>query len=181
MNENAPFRPAEVDIRTPEVHQPEPIPPNGEIIAWILLLIFAGASGLLLKLGRAIPLLLVVSTIGMLLMALAIRFSRWLERHSFIELKPDGIRYSSPIRKTELVWSGINKLVASRAGNGWRIFVFGEMDRFHFQTATSMQGLGGRQAVTGYAEGAEIVAQILRYADLGPPVSDGSNWEWESA
>lgn len=181
MNENAPFLSAEVEIRTPEVHRPEPIPPNGEIIAWILFLILAGASGLVLKQGRAIPLLLLVSTIGMLFMALAIRFSRWLEGRSFIEVRPDGIRYSSPIRKTELAWSGINKLVASRAGNGWRIFVFSEMDRFHFQTATSMQGLGGRQAVTGYAGGAEIVAQILLHADLSPPVSDGSNWEWEAA
>jgi hypothetical protein len=117
----------------------------------------------------------------MLFMALSIRFSRWLEVNSLIEVRPDGIRYSSPIRKIELAWSEINRLVASRAGNGWRIFVFAETGRFQFQTATSMQGLGGRQAVTGYAEGAEIVAQILRRADFGVPVSDGTTWEWQTS
>jgi hypothetical protein len=179
VDKTAPFSAAEQEIREVNSYRPIPISPNGEIVAWIFTLVLASLSGVLTWKVGSLPLWPSIFTLLTLLLALGIRFSRWLEANTSIELGPEAIRYLSPLRKLEFQWGEIKKLIASPAGNGWWIFVYSELGALRFQTATRLTGMYGREVRTGFLEGSEIVNQILRNADLGTPKFDGSSWFWE--
>ncbi len=179
MAKSAPFQAADKEIWDRQTYSPVPIPPRGEIVAWLFTLMLAGLSALLVWQAGMLPFWAPLFTILALLLALSIRFSRWLESHTTISMSPEGIIFSSPIRKHAFHWDEIRKLVADPAGNGWRIYILGERGTFRFQTETTMRGLRGTEVRTGYPGGAEIVKQTLRMAEMGEAESEGSSWTWE--
>jgi hypothetical protein len=180
VNKTAPFSAAGQDIREAKVYRSLPISPYGEIVAWVFALILTCLLGFQTRKLGSLPFWPSIFTLLTLLLALGIRFSRWLEANTSIVLEPTFIRYTSPLRKYEFRWKEIRKLIVSPAGNGWWIFVFSELEKFRFQTATRLKGMYGREVHTGFLESSEIVEQILRNTDLGAPDFDGSSWIWES-
>jgi hypothetical protein len=178
MTERAPFQAVDEPIRASQSYHAIPIPPLGEIVAWFFTSALAVLSGVLIWLTGTLPFWAPLFTILALLLALSIRFSRWLEANKTIRISLEGIFYSSPISKHELDWDQISKLVADPVGNGWRIYVFGQNGGFRFQTETKMRGMRGAELRTGYPGGAEIVGQIISMADLGEAEFDGSTWTW---
>lgn len=181
MVEQVPFRPAESDLTEPRTYHPVPIPPRGEIVAWLFTLILTVLSAVLyLRVGR-LPFWAPLFTFLTLLMALAIRLSRWLEANTSIQTAPEGIHYMSPIREHKFIWDQIKQMSAYQAGNGWRIVVQADEGGFRFQTATLLKGMRGAEVRTGYPDGDEIVGQILRHVDFREPASDGSSWVWQAS
>lgn len=179
MSEEAPFHAADEEVQSKHTHSPVPIPPRGEIVAWFFTFILTGLSGVLIWRVGTLPFWAPLFTFLALLLALSIRFSRWLESNSSIQVNPEGIRYSSPVRKHDFRWSEISKLIAEPAGNGWRIYVLGPSGGFRFQTETTLRGMRGATVRTGYPRGADIVSQLLKMADLGVTSTERSSWVWE--
>jgi hypothetical protein len=103
-----------------------------------------------------------------------------LEANTSILLTQEGIQYTSPIRQHQLAWSDIEQLNAYKAGNGWRIIVQTKKISFRFQTATTLRGMGGVEARTGFPQGEEIVGQILRNVNFHPPEYTGRSWVWRA-
>lgn len=179
MTKNAPFSAAESGISAAKIHRPHPIPPRGELIAWIFTVVLTALSGLLFLRTRSLPFWASLFAILMLLFALAMRFSRWMEANTRIVLDPDGVMYQSPIRKQAFRWDQITEVSAYPLRDGWRMFVIGEHGGFRFETEMTLRGMDESVVRTGYPEGAEIVEQILRQADLREPRFDGTSWEWK--
>ncbi len=173
-----PFEPEEQPIRGPQTYQPVPIPPRGEVVAWLFTLALAGLSGILLSRTGTLPFWAMLFTGLAFLLALSIRFSRWLEANTSISLTREGIHYTSPIRQHQFAWVEIDHLSAFKAGNGWRIVVQTELGGFRFQTATTLKGLRGAEVHTGYPHGDEIVGQILQNVDFQPPEFVDRSWVW---
>ena len=178
MNTNAPFKAAESGISAAKTYRPLPIPPRAEIVAWIFSAILVLMSGLLIERMGSLPFWASLFTILTLLLALSIRFSRWLEANTKIVVDAHAIRYLSPIQKQEYDWDQIQEMSVNPSGNGWRVFVVGENGGFRFQTETTLQGMRGTRVRTGYPEGVEIVGWILNHSDLAEARVDGTGWEW---
>jgi hypothetical protein len=179
MRRTVPFKPADADLQEKRTYHPVPIPVRGEVVAWSVSAVLGILGGILIWRTGMLPVWVLIFLIIMLLLVIAIRFSRWMEVNTSIELNPGGIRYANPLRTFDLGWADLQRVVASQAGSGWRIYVFGGQGGFRFQTATKLYGVGGAEVRTGYPEGVEIMAHILRNNAFGEPHFDEPNWVWE--
>lgn len=180
MTKKAPFRAADHVMDEPKTYYPFPISVRGELVAWGVVITMFVVCGVLIWQTGALPVWVLIFTLLMVLLAGSIRFSRWMEANTSIEVKPGGIHYASPIRKREFGWSEMQQLIVSRAGSGWRIYVIGKRGGFRFQTDTTLHGTRGREVHTGYIEGGEIVAQILHSGAFGEPEYEDSKWVWKT-
>lgn len=179
MNEtSAPFKPADHPISG--FYQPEPVPARGEYIAWVVLLIFVVTSGILVWRTESISFWVLFFTIAMAIISAAIRFGRWMEANTRIELSRGVICHSTPIRKTEMRWEHLEELSAVPAGSGWMIQVVGRRSAFRFRTATELHGPGDEILTTGFLAGEEIVEQILLNSTFSAASSAGAGWVWRA-
>ncbi|MDF1500666.1 MAG: hypothetical protein P1P76_09365 [Anaerolineales bacterium] len=181
MNDNAPFQPAESALVEANTYRPVSVPVRGELVAWAVATALVALCAVLIWQTGRLPVWVLLFTAIMLLLALAIRFSRWMEAHTVIEVGLDAIRYVNPLRKTELRWAELKQLTASRVGSGWMIVVVGDQGGFRFQTATTLKGTGGNQLRTGYPQGAEIVEQVLINGGFAEPHYGDSGWIWKAS
>jgi hypothetical protein len=180
MVNEVPFTSADEAPTPSQSYRPVPIPPRGEIVAWLFTILLAALNFVLfLQIGR-LPFWAPLFSILSLLLALSIRLSRWLEANTFIHVAPEGIRFSSPIRMHQFAWHQINQMTVYKAGNGWRVSVLADQGGFRFQTATILRGMRGAEMRTGYPGGDKIVRQILRNVDFGEPGNEGSTWVWQT-
>jgi hypothetical protein len=146
----------------------QPAAPNPKAIytAWLLFGIPVPAM-LYLYLRRIIPPLSLWITCGFLLfVALAIVFSQWLERRTFIFLEGEGIRFESPLRKVSMSWGDIQELWCGSIRGGWRFIVSGPSALFRFQSLIVLRTDQGKEVRSGFAEGVRIAQLVQQRAGL---------------
>lgn len=159
-----------------KIFTPELAPRSGERNAWtlaflmvVLWLVFRLTSW---KLPFTVE-LLVIFTLGA---ALLISFGNLVERKTVIAITNHGVRFENGLRKVRLAWEEIQAVRVRPAVWGKRVQVRGKQTRFEFHTLGEVKYKGTVQAKTGFAQGDEIVRQIvlnsgLRIADqLGDEV-----------
>ena len=140
--------------------------PSAIYIAWLLFGVSGLAWGYLFLRGLTLPPSLWITSMIVLLVALAITFSYWLERRTFIVLEEGGIRYESPLRKVTLQWGDIHELWCASIRGGWRFMISSSEATFRFESLSVVQSGSGREVRSGFNEGKRIVQLVQQRADL---------------
>lgn len=139
---------------------------SGIITAWSLFGISGLAGGYLYLRGIVPPLSLWITTVIMLLIALAISFSYWLERRTLVIIEDKCLRYESPLRKIIFQWDEIHELWCLSIRGGWRFTISSSTDAFRFETLNVRQFGSGREVRSGFTDGKRIAALVQKRADL---------------
>lgn len=159
-----------------KIFTPELAPRSGERNAWILAFLMIVLWLVFRLTPWELPFtveLLVIFTLGA---ALLISFGNWVERKTILAITNNGVRFENGLRKVRLAWEEIAEVRVRPAVWGKRVQVRGKETRFDFFTLGEVKHKGRVQAKTGFAQGDEIVRQIvlnsgLRIADqLGDAV-----------
>lgn len=98
--------------------------------------------------------------------AALISFSNWVERRTLLALSSQGVRFENGLRKVRLDWKDIAEVRLRPAMWGKHVQVRGKGTRFDFYTLGEVRYKGAVQAKTGFAQGEEIVRQIVLNSGL---------------
>lgn len=155
---------------------PELAPRNGERNAWTLAFLMVVLWLVFRLTPWELPFTVEILGIFAVGAALLISFGNWVERKTVIAITNHGVRFENGLRKVRLAWGEIEEVRVRPAVWGKRVRVRGKETRFDFHTLGEVKYKGTVQAKTGFAQGDEIVRQIvlnsgLRIADqLGDEV-----------
>lgn len=155
---------------------PELAPRNGERNAWTLAFLMVVLWLVFRLTPWELPFTVEILGIFAVGAALLISFGNWVERKTVIAITNHGVRFENGLRKVRLAWGEIEEVRVRPAVWGKRVRVRGKETRFDFHTQGEVKYKGTVQAKTGFAQGDEIVRQIvlnsgLRIADqLGDEV-----------
>lgn len=149
---------------------------RAEVIAWGSLSVMGVFLGFLALRGESLPCMGLGLFALLLVGALLVSFSHWIDRHTWIHADVEQIVYSSPLRKVSMGWERVESLMAVDAASGWRILVAGDDEFFQFRTE-SVMGPGTRAAMTvGVKGGKRLAALVCSKAELGPPMFERGHW-----
>lgn len=156
--------------------RPELLPRRGEIIAWILAMLVA-VSWVLLTV-TAMPYSWVVPTTAILLLlsALGISLSNWMDRNTVICIDPSGISFRNGLRTTVLNWNEIEEVSIFDTNLGKKIQISGAGTQFAFHTMSVLERKGQVQARSGFAQGEVILKQVVEAAGLKVSHREGSGY-----
>lgn len=149
----------------PDEFRPVLLPRRGEWTAWGLFL--ADSAGMLiLHKSMVVPLWAWIFWFLLLFSALSISLGNWMDRHTFIRLEMDGIRFENGLRRVRLGWPEIQKVAVLPARWGQAVQVIGRQAHFAFKTLGEVEFQGEVRGRTGFIEGQAILGVILREAGL---------------
>ncbi len=149
-----------------KIFTPELAPRSGERNAWILAFLMFVLWFVFRLTPWELPFtgeLLAILTLGA---ALLISFGNWVERKTLLALSSGGVRFENGVRKVKLGWEEIEEVRVRPAVWGKRVQVRGKGTRFDFHTLGEVKYRGTVQAKTGFAQGDEIVRQIVLQSGL---------------
>ncbi len=149
-----------------KIFTPELAPRSGERNAWILAFLMFVLWFVFRLTAWKLPFtveLLVIFSLGA---ALLISFGNWVERKTLLALSEEGIRFENGLGKSALSWEEIEEVRLRPAVWGKRVQVRGKGLRFDFHTLGEVKYRGAVQAKTGFAQGEEIVRQIVLHSGL---------------
>jgi hypothetical protein len=145
--------------------RPELLSRAGERNAWILTVV--GIVAYLLLLGFSQPTTLhLVIVIFLLISALFISLSNWIDRKTRLILDPEGIKFQNGLRNVALNWDEVNKVSVIRDRWGERVHVYGGRTYFSFRNLGDVKIQGKVRGQMGFPEGQEILQQILELSSL---------------
>jgi hypothetical protein len=148
-----------------KTYRPELLPRRGEYTSWAL----AAASALGLyafTLRGLVPSWAWFFVAFLLFSAISISLGNWMDRHTFIYLQADGVAFENSLRKVHLAWNAVKEVRAFPARWGTAVQVLGEQAHFEFNTLGEVQFQGQVRGQVGFAQGKEIMDEILRSANL---------------
>lgn len=159
-----------------KIFTPELAPRSGERNAWILAFLMV----VIWLVFRLTPWDLPV-TVNLLVLftfsaAILISFGNWVERRTLLAIGERGVRFENGLRKVTLGWEEIEEVRVRPAVWGKRVQVRGKGTRFDFHTLGEVKYHGAVQAKTGFAQGEEIVRQIVLNSNLRIAEQLGDEW-----
>jgi hypothetical protein len=177
------------DPKLPEFLSDEPLPApdaefrpeqdrRGEWVAWAGALAAALVMALQTELVGEASAFVITLFVVVIVAAFLITYANWMERNTSIVLTPGGVRYASPLRKTEMRWSQIDEIWLAPARSAWRVSVVGQAGQFNFQTLLTMESIAGK-ARMGIPGGKQLAAHIIRKSGLVHPRHEDGIWIWE--
>jgi hypothetical protein len=146
--------------------RPEPIPRRGEWTAWTLTIITL-AAGLFLRtqIGK-MPLIAAIFIGILLLSALSISLSNWMDRNTVLTLKPEGVAFRNGLRDVLLGWAEIIAVQVFASQFGAKVHVMGPGSTFNFRTMSEVTYKGQARGQIGFVQGEFIIQQILKNSGL---------------
>jgi hypothetical protein len=151
---------------------------RGEWVAWASAFALALVMALQTQLAGGASTLVTVFFVLIVIAAILITYANWMERNTTIVLSAGGVRFASPLRKTELRWSEINEIWLAPSRSSWRISVVGEKGHFSFQTFLTMESMAGK-AQMGIPGGKQLAAHIIRQSGIVHPEMQNGVWLWK--
>jgi uncharacterized membrane-anchored protein len=145
-------------------------------MAWALAAVATSVGVSLVSLNRQLPLVFWLSFVLLLVVAIAITFSHWLERRTMIILEDESVIFQSPLRSVMLPWEQIEKLACIKIQRGWRFMVSGKQAAFRFQSMITLRSGFGREVRSGYDRGLEIARFIQHSAKLDQVSQQDQVW-----
>jgi hypothetical protein len=145
-------------------------------MAWVLTAVAGSVGASLFYLSRPLPLIFWASFLLLLLVALAITFSHWLERRTMILLDDQSVSFRSPLREVTFGWNEVEKVLCVKIQGGWRFMVVGTAAAFRFQSLVTLRSGFGRTVRSGYAKGVEMATFIRRLAGLDQVHQEDQVW-----
>ena len=146
-------------------YRPELLPRQGERNAWILA-ILASLALFLLNLQGVVPFFSWIFVIFLVVSALSISLGNWMDRHTSLRLSADGTAFENGLRRVKLAWTEINEISILPARWGEQIHVIGAQAHFTFNTLGELQFKGENRTKVGFAQGQEILKEILKASGL---------------
>jgi hypothetical protein len=152
-------------MTTSKTYRPELLPRKGEFTAWALAL--AAALGMIfLTLRGQIPSGMWFVIIFLFFSAIIISLGNWMDRHTLIRLNADGVAFENGPRKVHLTWVEIKEVRTFPASWSTAVQVLGERAHFRFNTLGELQFRGEVRGRMGFAQGKEILDEIIRASGL---------------
>jgi hypothetical protein len=154
------------DMQSTQVFRPETISRQGERNAWMMTgcallveLVLFWRSGTLLGWLSLLMVLLLLS-------AVFISLSNWVDRKTMLVLEPDGVAFRNGLRSVQLTWDQIEKVrvIADRWGS--RVLVSGAEANFNFRMLSQVELRGKVGGQMGFSEGEAILKEILHSSGL---------------
>jgi hypothetical protein len=145
--------------------QPEMISRTGERNAWILAGVAIVACLLLWRVSPP-PTLLLVTLAFLLIAAIFISLSNWVDRKTKLILDPDGIKFQNGLKKVNLDWDEIERLRVVTDRWGERVHVSSNKAYFSFRNLSDVKIQGKIRGQMGFPEGEEILQQIIKSSGL---------------
>ena len=149
---------------TQEFH-PEMISRKGERNAWILTGAAIIAYLLLWRISEPSTLLLVM-VIFLLISALFISLSNWIDRKTVLTLSPEGIHFYNGLRNVKLNWNEIEKLRVVPDRWGKRVHVSSSQAYISFRNLSEVEFQGKVRGQMGFPKGEEILEEIINSSGL---------------
>ena len=153
-------------MNTTQVFHPETISRQGERNAWILSGFAVVVSLLLMWRYAAPPAWIVILTVFMLLSAMLISLSNWVDRRTVLTINADGIAYRNGLRQVTLTWDQIEKIKVAPDRWGQRVHVMGSRAAFNFRLLSEVEFQGKVRGQMGFAAGAQILEKIIEASGL---------------
>jgi hypothetical protein len=156
--------------------RPELISRRGEIVAWTVAALTAGAWGFLAALGFPVHPALKVLAILLALCGAMISLGNWMDRQTRLQLTLQGIEFTNGLRHVRLRWGEIQRLEIFPSPWGDKVSVQGTRSYFSFRTLGEVKAQGKIQGRMGFVRGDEIKRQILEKASLKQVNQPGSGY-----
>jgi hypothetical protein len=145
---------------------PELLSRKGEMIAWGSALL-VGLAWLVVGLkGQPVILAVPILTVLLVLSGLSISLGNWMDRHTLISIREDGITFKNGLRNGVLKWQEIRQVRVLPVHWGKKVQVFGEKVYFEFRTLGEVKVQGELKGRMGFAKGDEILRQIVLSGNL---------------
>lgn len=148
-----------------QTYRPELLPRQGERNAWLFTVVASLALGLL-HLQGVVPFFSWIFVIFLLLSALSISLGNWMDRRTSLCLFSEGVSFENGLRHVKLSWAEINEVRVLPARQGEQIHVVGVQSHFTFNTLGELQFKGENRTKVGFAQGQEILKEILKASGL---------------
>ena len=147
------------------VFRPELLPRQGERNAWI----FAALSALalaILHFQGVVPIFSWILVIFLVFSAVSISFGNWMDRRTVLRLLPGQVSFENGLRHVSLDWDKINEVRILPARWGEQVQVIGAEAHFSFNMLGELQFKGENRTKVGFAQGQEILREILKASRL---------------
>ncbi|MBO9368710.1 MAG: PH domain-containing protein [Chloroflexi bacterium] len=156
-----------------QTFRPEQMPRRGEWMAWM---VWAGMSLVLWAMDRLgeVPFWAWLFWGFLLFSALSISLGNWMDRQTQLRLSEDGIAFENGLRRVSMPWSEVREVIVMPSVLGKTVEVIGERAHFRFKTSGELTFQGSVRGRTGFANGDEILQEIVRRSGLHPTQRDGT-------
>ncbi len=147
-------------------YRPELISRRGEWTAWASALL-VGIGWLVLRwFGRSIPIGMPLFAIVLMLAALSISLSNWVDRQTVMRLNEKWIEFHSGLRHVRLLWQEIQQVRVLPSRWGDKVQVIGERAHFSFRTLGEVWFQSELKGRMGFEKGDEILHEIIASSGL---------------
>jgi hypothetical protein len=149
-----------------QIFRPETISRQGERNAWILSGFALIIELLLFWRLSSLPVWVTLLTVLLLLSAVFISLSNWVDRKTILILKPDGIEFQNGLRNISMQWDQVEtvSVVADRLGQ--RVHVAGSQVYFNFRMVSEVEIRGKVGGKMGFSEGETVLKEIINASGL---------------
>jgi hypothetical protein len=148
-----------------QVFQPQLLPRQGEINAWILAFI-ASLALALLQMQGVVPIWSWILVLFLFFSAFSISLGNWMDRRTVLRLAEAGIFFENGLRRVQLAWSDIHEVRILPARWGQRVQVLGKEAHFEFSTAAEVKFQGEIKGRVGFLQDKKILEVLLQASSL---------------
>lgn len=145
---------------------PERMSRRGEYTAWGMALLTAGAWIILDLASRPLPGGFRTLAVFLVVLALGISLSNWMDRRTSLQLGPEGVHFNNGLRNVTLDWGDIRRVEVLPGGWGKKVRVIGSSAYFEFRTLGEVRVQGDVKGRMGFPEGDKILQTILQKGGL---------------
>jgi hypothetical protein len=155
-----------------QIFRPETISRKGERNAWLLTGFALIVELVLFWRLSTFPGWITVFGFIMLLSAIFISLSNWVDRKTILILEPGGVKFRNGLRNVQLNWDQIKKVSVIEDRWGYRVHVTGSEASFNFRMLSEIEFRGKIGGQMGFPEGETILKEIIQASGLGLDKSD---------
>lgn len=153
-------------MELPADFHPERFSRRGEFTAWLLTALAFGGWAVILWRGGQASLPYAFLSLFVLLAALAISLTNWMDRRTTLHLDADGVLFENGLRRVRLGWQEIQQVQVYPSRLGRQVRVYGKQTFFSFRTLGEVSLRGEVRSRMGFAEGERILSHILEHSGL---------------
>ena len=151
---------------TDQIFRPETISRQGERNAWILTGFALIIELLLIWRLSSLPVWATLLTAFLLLSAVFISLSNWVDRKTILILNPERIEFRNGLRNVSMQWDQVEtvNVIADRLGR--RVHVAAAQENFNFRMVSELEIRGKVGGKMGFSEGETILKEIINASGL---------------
>jgi hypothetical protein len=139
---------------------------RSEIYGWLLVVLMGGAWWTMGRQGISYAGFILLFFFVFLILAAGTSLANWMERRTLLRLTPDHIHFENGLRNVTLSWDEIREVQVLPTRRGQSVEIVGRNRHFHFQIARDVEVLGTVLGRVGFADGKQILAEILSHTEL---------------